>query len=758
MRVKGEGRLDSKIWLIGEAPGKQEDLKGKPFCGGAGMVLNDLLIRAKIKREECYVDNIMQTRPPGNDFGHFYKDKSRKHPTDALFERQFEVRRMIKEHRPNVVVPLGNEALKAVVMKDGIMKWRGSILGCGGVKVIPTIHPAMVMRQYDFFPISLFDFKRIKEESLTPEFPRGYRDNFIINPTFEQVMGTLDVLHKQPYVSFDIETAGKQIVCIGFGWSKEDAICIPIFYSTNSWWSEEEEIQIVRAIRHLFANPEVNFIAQNAQFDMVYLADKWGVEVRNLWMDTMIAFHTTYPELKKGLDFLCSIYTKRPYYKDMPGTGGPTTLWEYNCLDTVVTWESAMEIRKELEEFGTMEFYLNHSHKLIKPLIQMQRRGVRIDLVKRREIEKNLVKDEEDLLDRLHRAIGHPLNPNSPKQMKEFLYEELKLPIQRNRATGNVTADENAIEALARRYSNPVLSLIIDIRKIRKLLSTYIRVELDEDGRIRTGYQLTGTVTGRLSARESVYGTGSNLQQIPRGELIRGMFIPDKGMHFINADLSQAEARMVAYLSQEERLQRLFERGGDVHKENASIIFKKPLSQVSGEERQLAKTLIHASNYGIGPRTFARYVGIGENEGRDLLNRYYTLYPRIKMWHREIEMELKRTRTLITPLGRKRTFFGRWGPDLLREAIAYIPQSTVSDLLNLGIVRAFPNLPPQWELLMQVHDSVLLQVPVDADPMHVYKFVKHYFEIPLIVHRKRFVIPIEIKVGMNWGKMEELRV
>ena len=474
IKVHGEGNYDSKIWLIGEAPGQQEERLGRPFIGGAGRILDGMLQESGIKRGECYIDNIIQERPPKNDFGVYYRDKGRKNPTDYLLRRHSEVKELVKTYRPNVVVALGNEALYALTGKMHITKWRGSILWLDGIKVIPTIHPAMIMRQYEFRPTSIFDFNKIKKESATPKFPDSYRDNFIINPTYKQVMDTLGFLAGEKFVAFDIETAQNQIVCIGFGWSKQDSICIPIFFGGSSWWPIEEELAIVRGVRELLANPNVGFIAQNAQFDMVYLADKWGVEVTNLWMDTMIAMHCVYPELRKGLDFLCSIFTTRPYYKDMPHEhGGPDKLWHYNCLDTVVTYECAMEIRKELYEFKTFDFYMQHSHRLIKPLIKMQRRGIRIDLKKREKIDASLSIEADSMQQRLTDAVGHELNPNSPKQMKEFLYDELKLPPQRNRKTGNLAADVDALEALAKRFPNPVFNLILDIRKVKKILKQY---------------------------------------------------------------------------------------------------------------------------------------------------------------------------------------------------------------------------------------------------------------------------------------------
>lgn len=775
--VLGEGNRNAKIWLIGEAPGEQEEKQGRPFVGGSGSILEGMLQTVGIKRSEVYIDNVIQRRPPGNDFSIFYKDKGRKNQSEELLERHRQIKELISDYKPNVVVALGNEALRALTDKNQITHWRGSLLDCGGVKVVPTIHPAMVMRQYEYRPIVILDLQRAKKESLSPTFPPSYQDRFILNPTFEKVIETLKFLESQEYISFDIETGSEQILCIGFGWSKEDSICIPITYSGTSWWTAEEEFAIIKQVRLLFTNSRPKFIAQNAQFDLVYLADKWGVDIAkvNLWMDTMIAFHCVYPELKRGLSFLTSVYTNRHYYKDMPGTGGPDVLWKYNCLDTVATYECAMEIRKEAEEFGTLTFYQENSHKLIKPLIQMQRRGVCIDLKKREAIDVCLSNDVDKMCKRLYTAVGYELNPNSPKQMKEFLYSELKLPPQYKKNVKKeevLTVDEDALEELFKKYNNPIFKLIEDIRKVRKILSTYIRAELEHDGRLKCSFiiggnmkdedgkeKAGGTETGRLSSRENVYGRGTNLQNIPRGPIVRSIFIPDRERIFINADLSQAEARVVAYLAREERLQNLFsDPTQDIHKRNAAMVFNKRVEEITENERQLAKTLVHAANYGIGARKFAKHIGRDASVARDLLNQYYSLYPSIKRWHLDVENQLGKTRIMRTPLGRARMFFGRWSQDLVREAIAYVPQSTVSDIINIGIINAFYALPPEWEILLQVHDSVLMQVPETTAPEQVVRFIKHYFEFPIEIGNKWLTIPVDIKRGYDWATMVKMEV
>ena len=767
MAVLGEGRKEAKIWLIGEAPGAQEELQGRPFVGGAGDKLNYLLSKAGIARDACYIDNVVNVRPPNNNFGIYYSDSKRTKPTERLLEAHRKLQGLVREYKPNVVIALGNEPMYALTGKKQILKWRGSILQSYGVKVIPTTHPSAVLREPELEPIAVMDFKRIAEEIHSPLMPMVYNDHFTINPSFETIMHFLTKeLPTKQIVAFDIETRVdlEQIVCIGFSWGIDEAICIPIFYGQQSWWTEVEEIAIIKAVKEAFTLP-IKWIAQNAQYDLTYLMDKWDVKFPTIWMDTMIAFHTVYPELKKSLAFLTSIYTKRPYYKD-DGVFGttPDEHWTYNCKDCAVTYECALEIRKELEEFGTLEFYTNHPNKLIEPMMEMQRRGALIDVERRAELDKELSAKELELQERLDKAVSYPLNVNSPKQVKKFLYEDLGLPPLYKWGKKNgvkvkvLSADEKAIVELQKMTNNPVLALILEIRGIRKLLGTYIRAELEKNNRICCSYFITGTETGRLSSKKSAYDRGTNLQNIPREPSIRSMFIAEPGKLLVNADLSQAEARIVAYLSGEDRMQSIFSSGGDVHIRNASNIFGIRETDVSSSQRDIAKSLVHGANYCIGHIKFAKIVGVSEDRARELLNQYHAFYPSLQLWHKAVREQLGATRVLSTPLGRKRIFFGRWSEDLVREAIAYVPQSTVGDLLNLGIIRSWKALPPEWTFILQNHDSILASVPEETPHMHIVKFFRHYFEIPIEINRKFCKVPMDIKIGKNWGEMHKVEI
>jgi len=750
MAVRAIGPLNSKMFLVGEAPGAQEERVGIPFVGSSGKILNGMLRSAGIERSQCRIDNVVNVRPSGNNFNVFYEDKSRRVPSQFLKSQIARLRNEILKVKPNVTIALGAEALRALTGLRYISKWRGSILNTSVGKVVPTFHPASVMRQWSFRPITVFDLKRAREESLTPEYEEQKRD-FITAPTLTQVRTEMRRLMRSEYVSFDIETAKggwpKHIKCIGFADSSTHAICIPFIDKMGGhYWSKQDEAEVWLKVSKLLASHDVKKIAQNAQFDIPVLSS-FGVVVNNLYMDTMLMHSCLHPELPRGLDFLCSVYTKRPYYKDMDRED----LWVYNCLDVVVTYEVAMVLLKELEEFKTRNFYFRHVLPMVYPLIDIQDKGVRVDMEMRDSFRETLINNIASNQELLDKAVGHKLNVNSPKQMKTFLYEELGLPEKLNRKTGNVTTNEEALNSLAKKFPSKLFNTILAIRRDKKMLATWIDAPV-RGSRLRTSYLIDGTLTGRLASRAYIDGTGTDLQNVPSGPA-RMIIIPEEGNVFVEGDLSQAEARVVAWLADETNQIKAFKSGADVHKYNASIIYKKPVSEVSVKERTLAKRLVHAANYGIGPRGFAAVIGSSESDARDALNKYMVSFPAIELWHLKIQQQLSKTRTLVTPFGRKRHFFARINRTVLKEAYAYIPQSTVADIMHRALVSLYWSLPEGARIALQIHDSLVVECRADQVE-DVIKIMKNALEFPIIVNGKELVIPASFAVGKDWNSLK----
>ena len=765
MIVKPTGPSNAKIAIVGEAPGADEERSGIPFTGGAGKILNGMLLEAGIDRADCYLTNVMQIRPVNNDFGEFYEDAGRKVPCDILKVGRTRLRNELYAVNPNVVIALGNEALKALTELVGISKYRGSILpswfgdeknDCS-YKIIPTIHPAAIMRQWEFRPLAVMDLRRALEESSSSAIVHTYRVWKKIETLSDLTLYVDQYLKSANYVAFDIETCNNQISCIGFAESEFSSFTVPICMYDKSFWSEQDELQVWLQIKRLLES-DVPKIAQNANFDMFYLMFTVGIDVKNLWMDTMVSFHCIYPELPKSLATLCSIYTREPYYKDMIGTD----YYHYNCLDCMIAYECAMAIEKELNEFGMYDFYHRYINHVIPILLNMQLRGVRVDTKKRALAAEDLKRTVNELQKKLNDAVGHELNVNSSKQMNDFLYKELGLPIQSHRKTGKTSSSESSLKNLAKLAPNRLFDVIINIRETKKLISTYLEAEIDPDGRFRCSYLLDGTESGRLASRKSATGTGGNLQSVPKG-IAREVFIPDEGKMFMAADLSQAEARVVAYLARDKGLIDIFESGEDIHKQVAASIFNKKLDDVTKEERELAKHIVHASNYGMGARHFAELTGLSTADAQTKLNLYHIHFPGIRIWHMEVARELKRSRILVTPMGRKRMFFGRWNDDLLRDGYSYIPQSTVADVVLKGMINIHNCLPDGCNIVFNIHDEVVIQMPIEFKDKTVVDCRPHVdmhftmaelmidcMSIPVEIHGRTLIIPVNIKTGKNW--------
>lgn len=749
--------MSYKIVIVGEAWGEAEEKVGKPFVGTAGRVLDGILDEVGLPRAMCYITNVVNARPPQNNFGIYYSGKN---PTPELMSQRTRLQNEIVSHQPNLIVCLGSEATKAVCgdRYASVMHWRGSIIESPFGKVMPTIHPAAILREWLFRPAVVADMRRAASEMEFPEIRRKPRE-IVVSYKFEEVMGHLERLKEVKNVAFDIETESGQVTCIGFSDRSDWAICVPFWFgASGSLWTPEQELAIWRAIRSILEEERISKIGHNGIYDMEFLRNTMSIDVRGYDFDTMLGFHCLYPELPKGLDYLVSIYTDHPYYKFGRQAKTMDEHFRYNATDAFLTFDCFEHISRELTEGGLVNFYRDFIHRLVAPILRMQLRGINFDSELRAELRNEYKLELVRLQAQLDTLTQRVININSPKQMKEWLYGSgdgglaLQPRLKKRKETGEetVAADEEALENLYKETGNEAIKTVLSMRGVNKTLSTYLDVKLDDDKRIRCSYLIHGTETGRLSSRQTARGTGTNLQNIPPGDIKR-LFRADPGYTLVNADLSQAEARVVAYLANETRLIRVFETGGDIHRKNAANIFGVKEEEVTDEQRQLAKKAVHASNYGMGPRTFAKQVGISETEAKRLLNRYFAAYPGIRNWQIGVGSELQRKRSMTTPLGRKRVFFGRWGDSLSKEGYAFVPQSTVADLVNQALIELDQE---GYEILLQVHDALVVQIRTEALNEGVER-IRKALTRPIEIRGKFLTIPVDVKVGMNWEDLEK---
>jgi uracil-DNA glycosylase family 4 len=808
--VGPDGPLDAKICFIGQSPGAEEDNAGRPFVGAAGQLLNRCLQQQGIPRTEVLCNNVFAQRPPKNDAGYYYENKSKTKPT---WEGQQHIDRLRDwltglNPRPNVLVALGYEALHTLTGRRRVWKWRGSVLPCTlvpGYKVYAALHPSHVNRlineqeerlmgekksqAQNALPLFLKDLERIKFQSDFPDIRYPER-KIHTSLSYHELCSRLEALNEQSLdTAVDIETlygvGGPILWCIGFSSSPDEAFVVPFLKHGKLAWPVAEEGHLLVLISRFFLNPRAKKIFQNGLYDLSILGRYYGLRVADgTYEDTMYCHHASYPYLKKGLEVLASIYTWEPYYKDEGKVNygkrsGDEAEFIYNGKDCCTTREIWSCVERDAKELHTWTGY-RRSMSIMPSLLSMMIRGVKIDTKMKAHLGVEFKQNADYHLKQVQEKEGEKINLNSPPQLKKLLYYKYNLPEQRNRKTGKVTTDKDALQKLKRKYpGHEILNHILEFRKYSKLASTYTSMETEEDGRVRTAYSLVST--WRLNSRESAFGGGGNLQNIPvrteEGRMVRRLFIPDEGKILLASDLSQAEARVVAWEAEDiKKIELFLDPSTDVHWENAKIIFKIPKEvpyapkalfkdqytrddHTLKEYRDIGKTVVHASNYGMGPvmlqTILARQGFIFElRTCRGLLEGYISRNPAITEWHRKIREQVRAYRTMVSSFGRKRVFLGRFNDNLWRACYAFSPQNTVGEMLQVSIQRIWDEL-EYVEPLLNVHDEIVCQIFPEDLPRAIPD-IRERMEIPLIIHNRNLTIPCDFKSGPSWGQLKEI--
>ncbi|QDP56815.1 MAG: putative DNA polymerase [Prokaryotic dsDNA virus sp.] len=768
-RVPSYGPTDAKIAIVGEAPREDEIRKGRPFIGASGNLLGVMLSDAGIDITECRLLNVCETRPPGNKFDKYFYTDGR--PSKELLRERERLTQELLDLKPNVTLLLGNESLKALTTKSGINKWRGSILSVQTGKVVCSYHPAYILRDYDVRPIAQFDMRRLAAES---KYPHVIKPNITLHtePTLDQVLGFFS--RKPDICTFDIETIGRSIRCVGFSTDGKEALCVPfrrlnMKVDTNKiqmihtpsdnphYWSEEDEIKVITAMNKFFARTQTRFVAQNFSFDGPLMEMEFGTRIANYWMDTLHAQHCAYLELPASLDFLTSIYTRLGYYADY-NAGSDYETWRYNCMDVIATYQCISPILQTLQELGQREFYFKHVHPLSKALTRVGCNGVLIDVENRKALAQPIEDELKSRLETLKKRFGRDVNPRSPVQVKEIIRDNLKRKVPTR--GGKETTDARALDELRSRYPDEsFFTDVIEYRERGKFLSTYVEATLDDDHRMRTSYNPSGTNTGRISSSQTIWKTGGNLQNIPKSEF-RRLFTVGEGNVFIHADLSQAEARVVAWLALDKELVGRWTDDPffDVHSYKASQLYNKPLTEILTDERSKAKACNHSGNYGIAWKKFSYISGIPQVEARRLLEKHQSNF-HLQAWWADVRTRLESTRTLATPFGRKRIFYGRLDEETFRKAYAFVPQSTVGDIVNRAVIQCDELLDPtRCQTILQVHDEIDLECEAGYAPTAI-GILRESLEFPLYIDDSLppLIIPVEISSGPNWWDQKEVK-
>jgi DNA polymerase I-like protein with 3'-5' exonuclease and polymerase domains len=600
--------------------------------------------------------------------------------------------------------------------------------------------------------------------------------------------------------SLDVETYKTLPICIALSSSEHEAISIPLLNHLTTANPDgiplHDQLYIWKLIAQYLLDLKVRKIAQNGKFDQ-RICENVNLKFKLYW-DTMLAWHTLFLEMPKNLAFITSILTEEPYYKDEGKEYNPKKdkfdrLLIYNAKDAVVTYEIKQREEELLTKLDLTDFFFNRMMPLHDMYYEIESKGILIDLAIREELRekyKGIRKDRHKaLVDTVKNVSGlleFDVNVNSPKQVHKMVYQLLGCPLRKDTREATLQAlANNAVKDVNRKE---IIKLTLEERKISKTIGTYINTPVSEDKRMRTQYKITGTETGRTSTEKleppiSVTPEGLALQTLTKhgdvGADLRKMFVAKPGYTLIEADGAQAEDRVVAVLSKDWEALRLLQKTefiynrhnlkDDRHTLTAMLVTGKAFDEIDKEDRQIGKRTRHAANYDVGKHQLmvtlaGENVFVSEWKAGKYLEKIHQANPNIRgVFHAEIEHALESCdRRLVTPYGRARTFFNRWGRDLFKEAYAYIPQSTISDWMKFSMVEIAKEYGSN-PYLLESHDSFLAEIP-DEEVDAFCKIARKHLEIPInfcacsLPRDTNLVIPAEFEVGKCWYNLEKYSV
>lgn len=475
----------------------------------------------------------------------------------------------------------------------------------------------------------------------------------------------------------------------------------------------------------------------------------------------------------------------------------------YNAKDAAATRVIFDAVNSDLQKLDLTAPY-DHTLSLFGPLSYMMVRGVRVDKDALNELKKKVEVTLVEYQEKLNKLCGRELKFGSSQDCQRYFYGEKGIaPYTKRGAKGStsVTCDDKALQRLAKgtasRPGLPEARIIQRMRQLQKLKGTYLDIVFDADGRLRCSYNPRGTRFGRLSSSKTIFQTGMNMQNLP--PTFQKFLVADPGRVLMKFDKRQAEWVVVAYASGDEAMIHAVETGLDVHAYTAHRMFDVPMDIVKKEHkvvehetdpveierlrsqldylkpyldrwlprttslRQCGKKSNHALNYDETARMFSFINEITEKEANTIIDFYHRAYPGIRTWHDYIRRKLSTDRSLENAFGRAYHFLERWGSDLFKSAYSYIPQSTVGELVNRGMVEIYNDnsiWTNQLEILQQVHDDIKFQLPYNnvAQMVQCIHRIKHALNPTMHLNGRDFTIATDASIGFCMGEMEEIDI
>ena len=615
--------------------------------------------------------------------------------------------------------------------------------------------------------------KNNHEENNTKDSKKIDTKNYNIITKENDLLSIIEDIKKKKFFSFDLETSSldymeAKIVGISIALSDKKSYYIPIGHSSNIKYKQLSKKYVLDNLKPILQSEKFKKIGHNLKYDRNVLVN-YNINLIGIEHDSMLLSYVyDSTAIRHGLDNAAEKYLshKTIHYEDVAGKGAKQIPFadvdieiaaEYACEDAVVSLELYNFLwSKVSKDKNIVKVYSDIEIPLVPILSKIETNGVLIDSKALQKLSKDLNKELNEIESKCFKITNKEFNLNSPKQLQEILYDELKIPVSKKTPTGKPSTDEDTLQFLAQ--TNELPKLILEYRSLNKLKTGYtdkLPLQISKtSGRVHTSYQQAITSTGRLSS------TDPNLQNIPiktsKGKKIRKTFIAQGEKRIFAADYSQIELRIMAHLSEDKNLLKAFKNKIDIHSFTASEIFAIDIENVSSDDRRAAKAINFGLIYGMSSFGLSKQLGIPISAAKDYMDVYFERYPRIKSYMNQIKDFAKNNGYVETIYGRK-----LYLPEISsknvqrrkyaeRTAINAPVQGSAADIIKIAMIQIdqwLSNNKSDVKMIMQVHDELVFEIPeknATADVENIIKIMKNCVSLNL---------PLEVNYGIdkNWG-------
>lgn len=761
--VPGEGQIGAPIMVIGDAPGKDEDIQGRPFVGSAGNMLNVFLKRAGIDRAaEVYTTHVIK-RMPG-----LKRDITTQEAQIEISTNTAMLHKEIRAVKPRIIVPMGNAALRALGIKWNIGACRGFIMYSAFGKIIPSYHPAFVFKQYKEKVTCLKDWQKIGRQRKSSSMPI-FSETFETEPTIDDVERFVFLAEnkiksgQKVSIALDLETyyydgspLNNPIKLVGLAMNQTHALVIPFIEQDETlyWKKEDEELRAWLAIGNLLENPQIEIVAHNALFDILVLMNH-GFDVKAQIYDTLIAQALVYFPSKHDLGYVASIYTDFPPWKLTAGHSDKGFRY-YNAKDATVLQYIKPKLDEDLRDNGLLplsRIVMN----TIEPTCRMMLNGISIDRQAYEKIKYELeIKLEELVQDLRGHANNVSFNPNSTAQVAKLLFTTHKLKSGVRTKKGKKSTDDSVLNRLSLRYpGNPVVASLQEYRHYSQQYKTFIQnLYIHTDERVHSQFKLHRTATGRYSSADP------NLQNLPARKdedgFIRGLYKVKPGRMLVTADYSQLELMIFAVLAEDEIWLDAFKSGKDIHDINNHALLKE---YYDPKYRTFTKNFIYGFIYGseggdiekVAPKELIEHISIPI-----MMQNLREEHPALFTYRKIIEDHIESKRWIANAYGRR-----RWFPTMslskgnYREAYNHPIQGTAADIMHTRTPLLIEALDAATDVLvLQLHDAFYVETSENriSDVGHIMKTVmEQHIETPM---GYEFDLKADVEYGVSLAKKD----